>query len=120
MEVVYVRLLRSALIALATVVPNRRSRMIDGQLIQHATTDCISSALEDIPLYAREAFPQHQHTTNEVMLASSPLINSRDRFRHTAYRPLCRKVAQYVVPLMLGLDFINGLLGRNFIATVCI
>jgi hypothetical protein len=40
----------------------------------------------------------------------SPLINSRDRFRHTAYRCLCRKVAQYAVPPMLGLDFINGLL----------
>jgi hypothetical protein len=39
----------------------------------------------------------------------SPLINSRDRFRHTACRSLWLSVAQYAVPLVLGLDFINGL-----------
>jgi hypothetical protein len=72
-ELVYVRLLWSALISLATVVPNRRFRMIDGQLIQHAITDRIGSALEDIPLYAREAPPQHQHATNEIMLAGAQL-----------------------------------------------
>jgi hypothetical protein len=45
-----------------------------------------------------------------VHASTSPLINSRDRFRHTAYRSLWLKVAQYAVPLVLGLDFINGLL----------
>src|SRR4051812_3778377 len=46
---------------------------------------------------------------------NSPLINCRDRCRHTAYRLLYRKVAQYAVPPMLGLDFINGLLRQHFV-----
>ena len=42
----------------------------------------------------------------------SPLINSRDHLRHAIYRRLCRKVTQYPVLPMLGLDFINGLIER--------
>src|SRR5690242_5368347 len=58
------------------VVPDGAVRIVGGDLAQDAVADRVRAALEDAPLLARQALPQHQGLADEVLLVGAQLYRN--------------------------------------------